>query len=101
MKTHVTKKSTKDSQDTVLLVWKSATIFLVVCIAWYWIPRLLSSDPCFNDWDIECTYAPGILRTMDWTGLLVVFLGAYIFAPLFMVTSAVLLLRQLKTKSSK
>lgn|GEM_PF-3310822 len=67
-----TKKQTGKSPNLVRVlkvVLLSAAISFGITAVSLGLPKLLSSDPCLRDWDIECTYAPGIVRALDVGGL--------------------------------
>ena len=72
---------------------------LIVCvfsfllgIFLYASTNLISSDPCLNDWDVQCTSAVGIIETVNSTGLFAA-MASWVLAPfvvLFLVLSWVL-----------
>lgn len=57
------------------------------------LPSLVSSDPCFDDWDIVCSTAPGYLVFLGKYSLVTLFLVVYIILP---VTALVYCIRTIR-----
>jgi hypothetical protein len=94
MKSSKASVAAKKSKYSVLTAWKALAALIVLCFTWTVIPSLFSSDPCFNDWDIACTYAPKALQAMDRLSLLIGLLMSVVMFPAFLLITVVLVLRR-------
>ena len=101
MKVSNIKKTDLTKKDNVLRAWIALIIIFVAGIAFVALPHFLSNDPCINDWDVTCTYAPKIVQFMSSYDLVAYVVNAYIIVPLLLLTSVILLLRRHTKEESK
>ena len=65
------------------------------------VPRILSSDPCLRDWDIECTYAPEYVQKIDNISFGVLILGGAVIYAMIAVIFFTLLFTAVELAAKK
>lgn len=101
MKVSNNKKTNLTKKDNVLRVWIALIIVCLTGIAFVVLPHVLSNDPCINDWDVTCTYAPKIIQLMSSYELVALFVIAYVIVPILLLLSVILLLRRRTKEESR
>ena len=101
MKVSNNKKTDLTKKDNVLRAWKVSLIICLAGVAFFALPYFLTSDPCLNDWDVACTYAPKIVQFMISYSLLATVFTVYIVLPLLLLLSVIILLRRRTKEESR
>lgn len=84
------KKSNQHKKVSFLYVWSISFLLVLISAVVFLLPRVLSNDPCFDDWDIVCTTAPKWLQILDSFGLIIVVATYYIVLPIFIALTIII-----------
>jgi hypothetical protein len=85
-----TKKNSQLKTGSLVYAWLLFGCVLFISAVVSLLPRVLSDDPCFDDWDIACTTAPKFLRVIDTFGLIILAAAYYIVLPIFIALTLII-----------